>query len=364
MKMQTFPAYFLGANSARGFVNRFSDCFSAKDGWKAILIKGGPGCGKSTFMKRVAVDARERGEAVTVCPCSSDPDSLDAVILPGKKLAVMDATAPHTLDPEYPGVCERILDFSAFWDVRKLAGYSSEILRLTDENRACHHRASGYLRAYGECLAEISRTALLGCDLARLAGVSERLSGKIPTVSPKPGSQTQRYLSGFTPKGYLTFFDTVRNFCETTVLLRDEYGCASDIVLSLLRDTALEKGHRVVVLLDPVFGEDKIDHLILPDCGMAFCSENSRMKWDLPSVRRKDLMRYYNREILEGRKKRLKMLRKLGGQLEEDIVRELAAAKAVHDELERPYGLAMDFARLEEVFRDFVQTVYFSEKVC
>ena len=52
--------YFLAANSCQGFVSSFNNCYDAERGWKAYIIKGGPGTGKSSFMKFVAKSALEK----------------------------------------------------------------------------------------------------------------------------------------------------------------------------------------------------------------------------------------------------------------------------------------------------------------
>ena len=52
----TIPNIFLGANSADGFLNRF---YSKGEDLYTYIIKGGPGCGKSSFMKAVAQRAEE-----------------------------------------------------------------------------------------------------------------------------------------------------------------------------------------------------------------------------------------------------------------------------------------------------------------
>ena len=51
--------YFLAANSCQGFVSHFADCYNEKDGWRCYIIKGGPGTGKSSFMKKVAQKAED-----------------------------------------------------------------------------------------------------------------------------------------------------------------------------------------------------------------------------------------------------------------------------------------------------------------
>ena len=62
---------------------------------KTLGVVGESGCGKSTLMKRVAAAAEERGLQVEYIRCSGDPDSLDAILLPEKKTAIVDGTAPH-----------------------------------------------------------------------------------------------------------------------------------------------------------------------------------------------------------------------------------------------------------------------------
>ncbi|MBQ8793259.1 MAG: hypothetical protein IJZ63_00755 [Clostridia bacterium] len=54
-----FSKYFLAANSAEGFVSHFGDNYDYADGWRAYIIKGGPGTGKSSFMKYITAKAQE-----------------------------------------------------------------------------------------------------------------------------------------------------------------------------------------------------------------------------------------------------------------------------------------------------------------
>ena len=95
--------FFLGSNAPGGFVslyNKFVD--SEKD--KLNIIKGGPGCGKSTFMRRIADAAIANGLSVEKICCSGDPDSLDAIYIPYLRLGYVDGTAPHIMEPVFAGV--------------------------------------------------------------------------------------------------------------------------------------------------------------------------------------------------------------------------------------------------------------------
>ena len=91
--------FFLGANSGEGFQSLYSDLVDLEKTRDLLVLKGGPGVGKSTFMKQVGRAAEEAGQQVEYIWCSGDPDSLDAVLLPECAAAVVDGTSPHGTAP-------------------------------------------------------------------------------------------------------------------------------------------------------------------------------------------------------------------------------------------------------------------------
>lgn len=90
--------FFLGANSGEGFYSLYDQLFTdVLD--DLLILKGSPGCGKSTLMKIVGKAAGEAGLDVHYIRCSGDPDSLDGVVIPALRSAVVDGTAPHAAAP-------------------------------------------------------------------------------------------------------------------------------------------------------------------------------------------------------------------------------------------------------------------------
>ncbi len=75
---------------------------------KRYFIKGRPGTGKSTFLKKIAETAAENGCDVNVYHCSFDPKSLDMVVIPKWDVCIFDSTAPHEYFPSRP--TDEILD--------------------------------------------------------------------------------------------------------------------------------------------------------------------------------------------------------------------------------------------------------------
>ena len=93
--MQTEPkvCFYLGANSPGGFYSLYDELLRPEEARSIYILKGGPGCGKSSLMRRVGAAMEEHGLDVEYIVCSGDPDSLDAVVIPA--LFVPPAFAFH-----------------------------------------------------------------------------------------------------------------------------------------------------------------------------------------------------------------------------------------------------------------------------
>lgn len=130
--------YFLGGNTASGFVSFYGQfCRGPEDFlW---VIKGGPGCGKSSFMKTIGRAAENAGLDVEYVLCSGDPDSVDGVYLPALHTGYADGTAPHVLEAVTPGAAGLYLDLGQFYDriaLQRSAAPSSFCRRATARSTA------------------------------------------------------------------------------------------------------------------------------------------------------------------------------------------------------------------------------------
>ena len=89
--------YFLGANAPTGFYSLYDHLLSPEEARAIYILKGGPGCGKSTLMRKIGAWAEKSELETEYIICSGDPDSLDAVLLPQLGVAIVDGTAPHVV---------------------------------------------------------------------------------------------------------------------------------------------------------------------------------------------------------------------------------------------------------------------------
>ena len=152
--------FFLGATTPAGFRGYFEP-LRREPGMQMLLIKSGPGCGKSTLMKRLAQAAEHTGETVERIHCASDPDSLDGVILPGRRKAIVDATAPHTMEPDAPGADEIVVSMYHTIDAGKLHEHTDEVKALFARNALLRGRAARYVASAGSLLLELIRAEAL-----------------------------------------------------------------------------------------------------------------------------------------------------------------------------------------------------------
>ena len=60
--------YFLGANSPTGFYSLYDQLLEPEQAETIYILKGGPGCGKSSLMRRAAQAVEEKGASVPGSP--------------------------------------------------------------------------------------------------------------------------------------------------------------------------------------------------------------------------------------------------------------------------------------------------------
>ena len=129
-------SFFLGACTPQGFLSYADTLFDELS--QLYIIKGGSGCGKSTFMRRIGAEAESRGLDVSYILCSSDPGSLDGVLLPALSVGFVDGTAPHVLEPRLCGGGANYLNFGEFYDEAGLRANAGEI-RLAQRKHAAQY---------------------------------------------------------------------------------------------------------------------------------------------------------------------------------------------------------------------------------
>lgn len=353
MDNKNFPVFFLAANSADGFYSEFGTNYNSD--WTAYIIKGGPGTGKSSLMRSFAEKAAASGFLTILCPCSSDPESLDSVILPKQKTIILDGTAPHIVEPQNPGLCEQIINTGDFWDINLLRENSEHIKTINAENKSYHKKATLYIAAAGQLKRYNFSHALSATDIDMCFNFGNKIARKYIRVRGKDSQEWRRFLSGITPKGYIFYADTLNLLAEKRIVIRDEFGAAASVILSAIRDYALSRHHEIITVKNPILPNDIIDAVIIPDLSLAFIREEYE-KIDTNSYKI-NALRFYNKNVLNTAKEKIKFNKKAYNSILKSATDNLHNAKSAHDRLEKYYASAMDFNALNCFTEKFLNNV-------
>ncbi len=340
-----FLKYFLAANSGEGFVSNFEDNYDFTDGWRTYIIKGGPGTGKSSFMKYVTVKAMDMGYSVELCPCSSDPDSLDGVIIKNIKTIILDGTSPHVVEPKYAGVCEEIINLGQFWNSEKLRERAKEIISVTTRNKKLHKTAAAYISAAGELIYDNFKLSNNFISYKKCENFALKLATQLLPKTKNTPKEWVRFIGGVTPKGVIAFKGTVEDFYKNIIVIDDKYGAVANVTMEKIRNTALERGYEIITIKNPFLPSVMTDHILIPELSLAFVREYEYIKFK-EQYRRIHARRFYDINILRECRTRLTFNRRVARELLLGAIETLSKAKAVHDKLEKYYIDAMDFNAL------------------
>ena len=347
--------FFLGAMTPNGFSTHISDYVNSKKHYTYIL-KGGAGTGKSSLMKKIA-DSFEPAQNVTRFYCSSDPDSLDAVVLHSSMAVIVDGTAPHVFDPVYPGVCQKIVNLGYYWNDAMLAADGERIMRASDRNKSLMASAAAYSAALGRVCKDTYACAAEFADSEKLSAFAKRFCKKLFGKSKgSRGERSVRQLSAQTRYGYMTFTETLENYLDVYVL-SDSCFFAADMLIGAVAKQAQSLGFDVKLSPCLMLGEQVWEHLLIDELGIAIISANPLTKLVRRNAQLINMQRFYDKGSMQSCKKRLKTNAALIRELSQTAGSAMNDAKAVHDELESYYIKAMDFDGLDRACRTISEEI-------
>ncbi len=347
MSEQPQVRFYLGANSPSGFYSLYDQLIDPDSARNVFILKGGPGCGKSSLMRKVGQAAQERVLEVENIQCSGDPDSLDAVHIPALGAAIVDGTAPHVVEPKYPGVVERYVNLGECYDRRALLPLRQELVACMAGYKDCYSRAYRCLTAVAQLGEDMRATLVTAAVEAKIAKRARGiLSREVKKCGREPGTALQRFLGAVTWQGAVCNFDTVDALCKRVYELSDTYGLAH-LLLTHLASGAMAAGYDVIVCPSPIY-PDRMEHLLIPSLSLAFVSSTPALAYGKRPYRRIRMDTMADADALRTGRARLRFSRRVSAALLEEAVVSLQQAKAMHDDLEALYNPHVDFDRVYE----------------
>lgn len=356
MQKGTVLSYFGAATTPKGFISYFSQLYDAQKS-KVYILKGGPGTGKSTLMKKLCQKLDKINEPYELFYCSSDPKSLDGVRIPKTSTLILDGTAPHTLDPVFPGVCESIINLGECFITDKLIKNKEKIITLTTENKRIHSQVRRYVGAVGGLLEDSLSVGLVCCNLIKANNFAEDFAKHYaPKNNRQDAKEHHAFLSAVTPNGIISFEKTINSLSKDIYVIDDKSGAVSGIILSRLKSELLDMGYQIISFMSPVL-PSKTDHIVIPELNLAVCTRTAYFKEISSNHRVIHSSRFRNENAPSEFKERTAFNKKASEKLLKNAFELLKKANAVHLELESFYTSSMDFDKLNVISESLVDNI-------
>ncbi len=345
----TYPdIYFLSAQSADGHKSLLGGSIENPRYSRIFLLHGAVGTGKSAALISAAEALNEAGAEVWLAQNPLDPDKIEGVFAPDIGVAAIIGAYPHCVCERRSGIREITVDFGAAVDTKRLLRKKDEIRALYDERAELYKRAGRYISAARSLEFDSFRIAADCTDGKRAAKFAMMTAAKaLGKRRRERGNEEMRFLSALTPDGVIFRDDTVNRAAEQTVIISDGFGAASRAVMTAIRYTALELGFDIITCVCPLTPE-KCEHIIVPEVGVAFVTENRWHKADC-DTRRYHARRFCDMSALKFRSQRLMFNRKATEALIKGACDCLSQARERNRALCDMYAAASDSAACEQM---------------
>lgn len=339
---------FPGGNTSKGFYSFYRYILGQEEARRIICIKGGPGTGKSSLMKKIGAYFNEKGYDIEYHHCSSDNNSLDGVVIKGLNVAILDGTAPHVVDPVNPGAVDEILNMGDCWNEEGFKKYRKNIIDTNKEIGKTFKRAYRFFAAAKAVHDDWSNYNSEALNPAKLNKLKEELKDKIFTT-PIGGYGTERHLfaTAFTPAGIVTFVEGIVSGYEKVYVLNGGPGTGKSDVLDFISKEALKRGLDVQFFHDPLIPE-RIEHIFIPKLSTAIITSNelNKTKFEGNQIYMDNLLNSYS---ISKNREEIKFDMEMFYELLDKGLKTIASAKALHDHLETYFIPNMDFDKINKV---------------
>lgn len=353
---------FLGSNTGEGFRGFYGDLLYGSgfgDNRQCVyILKGGPGTGKSTFIKKVASMLEKSDCDTELLLCSGDVNSLDGVSSKTGGITVVDGTNPHSMEPVCAGVHENIINLGDFWSREILKKYSSRIEDLSDKKKVMYKKAYHYLAAAKDIYTERAEIVERCVDHRRMKLFGEFFSNElIPAKDDAEsfGIKRRAFATAVTAEGIFGSIPGTKNSLKDDMKyysLTSKLGVPCDSILKAVADKAVLYGYDTDLYFCG-FDSKKLEHIVIPELNIAVVTNNCYHSLDGCEPEQEILIEGFLREsVTVSREKCMDF--DIGyakirfEELLERAFRALQKASSYHREMEDYYVESMDFASLND----------------
>jgi len=359
--------YYAGGNTARGFYSLFESNLQGLE--RIFILKGGPGTGKSSLMKSIGREWKDKGFDLEYIHCSSDNHSIDGVIIPELKVGIVDGTTPHVIEPKAPGVIEEYINLGLGWDSKALASKKEEILHFNELISQSYADAYANFAEALQVHDKWEKIYIDNMDFNKADQFTNKLIQELfrNLKLNKKSDIRHRFLGGATPNGAVNFVQNLTEEIKKRYFIKGRAGTGKSSMLKKIAAEG-EKSGLDIEVYHCGFDPHSLDMLIFRELGVAIFDSTAPHEY-FPDRAGDEIIDMYEIAVMPGTDEifadQIKEIREQYRGKMEDGTSCLAKAKAYHDQLEELYVSAMDFNvvdRLKNVIRTEIAELEFTNK--
>ncbi|MBQ2713917.1 MAG: hypothetical protein IJF22_02980 [Clostridia bacterium] len=324
--MKTINYFFASANTGSGFVSYLDNLNTNSKNAFTYIIKGGPGTGKSTMMKKISQHFYEKGYSVEQFFCSTDPTSLDAIRIVQKNIVVLDGTMPHAVEPDIVGLTHKIIDNGSFIK-SSIKKHFDEIENLTNKKKDCFcliYKNLASAKQLDDINFELEKKQI---NLNSVKQKAKTLFSKIKCLCPE-GENRTLFLDSINDEN---LYLEKKNKFKVLGFTASRY--ESFFVLEMLEKMLIKNNLNYTKICD-VLNPEKISAILISN------------KYLIKNI---DLKLKTNKLV----EKNNKIVKKIINLSKNKIVE----AKSIHKQIEKYYIQNIDFSGLEEMTRKVIEEI-------
>ncbi|MBQ7095368.1 MAG: hypothetical protein IJN80_02795 [Clostridia bacterium] len=346
---------FCAANSGKGFFSYFNTLLNEKD-QKIYYIKGGPGSGKSTLMKRIAAMA----EDAELILCSADPNSLDGVRLPKENAILIDATAPHSHEPKYLGVGGTIIDLGEGIIPQKLD--KAKIISLSEEKSQIYQECYRILESAKNLHEGVFLPIRKQADMKKIIAFGDKFLKQNALWEKREGDTLadKRFFSAISPDGRITLSNLFSELGKNIVVLEDRF-MQSHLLLDYIEKKLTSNGIYHINGYHPLFGDALLQHLIIPEVSLSIVSKDGIFPLEISEesvAKTINTQSYINKTFLHDHKNKLIFIKRLERELLNLACDKLMQARTIHMKIEAEYAKGCDFDATESLKTKLINNLF------
>lgn len=274
--MKKIKHYLASANTGERFINQFNSILDSERLGYTFVLKGGPGTGKSTLMKKIGEHFTEKNYEVEYFHCSSDFNSLDGVRIVELNICVLDGTAPHTFDISFPQVDGEIVNLGEFVSPN-INKHAEEIFNLKKLKQ------NEFNSVYSNLIIAKEIENQKKFEIENSNAISNKVSELIKQLNLKKQSTNFKERKLFLEYVGLSQIENISSLNEyKQVITLNENSLNAEKILSQLKSKFFELGYSIITFDDIL--TNKLSAIYLEKNDILIIKQNAVSQLDLTNL--------------------------------------------------------------------------------